>query len=225
MPIMKTLGKRLLANTPAYDLVRLRIYRPYKEWRSRRREAQQVKEWEAAGKPAPPPHVIKQRALREYGSRFGLRILVETGTQYGAMVYAMRHSFDRIYSIELSDMLYERAAKRFRDFPHIEIVHGDSAREIQKVLRRLDGPTLFWLDGHYSGGLTARGERHTPILEELQHILSVNDTRYVILIDDARKFGTHPEYPTIEEVVHFVSARQPNLAVAVEDDIIRITPV
>lgn len=184
----------------------------------------EVAEWESAGRPVPPPHVVKQRTLRAYSEKYGLRTLVETGTFWGDMVSAMRGSFDRIYSIELSEELHANALERFKDAPNVELIHGDSAVELGRLMPRLDRPALFWLDGHYSAGVTARGEKDTPIFEELAHIFGAQDLGHVILIDDARCFGTDPEYPTIDELDAFVRASRPHVDISVEDDSIRITP-
>jgi hypothetical protein len=48
---------------------------------------------------------------------------------------------------------------------------------------------LFWLDGHFCGGVSAHGDKGTPILEELNLILSHRVKEHVILIDDARLFN------------------------------------
>jgi hypothetical protein len=182
-------------------------------------------EWEERGKPIPPPHVVKQRVLREYAEEYHLRVLVETGTQKGAMIEAMKHHFDEIYSIELSEELFQRAKKRFASEEHIELIHGDSGKELKRVLERINQPALFWLDGHFSGDNTARGEKDTPILEELTHILNAQGLNHVVVIDDARHFGRHPSYPSIEELKELVNSRRGNLRITVEDDIIRIVPV
>ena len=43
------------------------------------------------------------------------------------MVEEMKAFFDRIYSIELSEDLYQKAKKRFRGVKHINLIYGDSA--------------------------------------------------------------------------------------------------
>ena len=180
-------------------------------------------EWEKNGKPVPPPHLVKQLTVQSYSERFNLKILVETGTYYGEMVEAMKDVFDRIYSIELSKELYERAKKRFIKVQHVELICGDSGIKLGSVMSKLHQPALFWLDGHYSGGDTEKGDKNTPILEELNHILDSLD-RHVILIDDARSFGIEPDYPSIQELVDYVKSRRPDLDIVIQDDIIRITP-
>src|SRR5690606_36175019 len=137
-------------------------------------------------------------------------------------VEAMKRHFDRIYSIELSRDLYERARIRFRRDPNVELLHGDSGTMLEAILTRLQGPALFWLDGHYSAGETARGDKDTPIIEELTHIFNSGEKHHVLIIDDARCFGRDAGYPTLKELKAFVRSRWPNAAFSVDKDSIRI---
>ena len=114
--------------------------------------------------------------------------------------------------------------KDLTDHNKIEIIHGDSGVELGKLLNRLDQPALFWLDGHYSAGVTAKGELDTPIFKELDHVFSTRHRGDVVIIDDARFFGTDPAYPTIEELCEFIEARKPGAKIEIEYDSIRITP-
>jgi len=180
--------------------------------------------WERKGKPAPPPHIIKQQTIRAHAKKFGLKYLVETGTYCGDMVEAMKKDFDRIYSIELSDELYEGVKKRFKGEETIELIHGDSGIELENIVNRIDQSTLFWLDGHYSAGVTARGDKDTPIYKELDHIFNAEDRGHVVIIDDARCFGADPAYPSIEELSDFVNSKRPDASIKIQDDSIRITP-
>lgn len=197
---------------------------PWRNWMDKRRSAESLAKWKQNGCPVPPPHIVKQMVLREYSRRFGIRVLVETGTYRGDMVAAMRPHFHKIYSVELGRDLYESAVLRFRGVRNVEIIHGDSGIEIKRVLDQLSEPALFWLDGHYSAGITARGDADTPIFEELTHLLTSRDIGHVILIDDARCFGTDPTYPSIESLKSFVLAKRPNVEICIEHDSIRITP-
>src|ERR1019366_8036945 len=117
------------------------------------------------------PQIIKQRMVARYASAFGIHTLIETGTFYGDMVHAMRRRFRRIVSIELSQDLFNKAKLRFRTHPHVELLQGDSGDLLPSVLAKVSEPCLFWLDGHYSEGDTAKGEMETPILRELNTIL------------------------------------------------------
>lgn len=140
----------------------------------------------------------KQQVVKNYGKRFRLNFLIETGTYLGGMVAATQGIFREIHSIELDYVLYKHAKWRFRKFPHINIHHGDSGVILRGVLSPVSEPCLFWLDAHYSRGITARGE--PPVRGELKAILAhPHATDHVVLIDDARSFGSEG-YPTLDEL-------------------------
>jgi hypothetical protein len=200
------------------------IYFPLYSYLTRLRQRRELAQWKRDGCVGAAPHLVKQKMLRDYGHTFGLNVLVETGTYLGDMVYAMMPYFSQIYSIELSQEFHERAQRRFRRCPKIKLLQGDSRQAIAAVLQMVNEPILFWLDGHYSGGVTARGVTDTPILEELGHIFEGRRLRDVILVDDARLFGVDPAYPTLDELASFVGQRAPQVQIEVRDDCIRITP-
>lgn len=203
---------------------RLPGYYPVHEFLARRRQEREYADWLVAGRPVPPPHLAKRRILQSVAREHGLTALVETGTFYGEMIAALRDEFSLIYTIELSSTLHALAVRRFRPYPHIHPVQGDSGERIADILPRLDRPTLFWLDGHYSAGITARGSLETPILQELRHILDAPDLGHALVIDDARDFGSDPAYPTLETVKDFVLSRRPAMTCTVDTDCIRFTP-
>jgi len=171
-----------------------------------------------------PTHEIKVNTLKEYAKKYSLDTFIETGTFLGDTVYALRNNFKKIISVELSSDLCNKARRRFANDKHISILQGDSGALMGSILDSLKEPALFWLDGHYSGGITARGELDTPIIKELGLILNHHIKNHVILIDDARCFVGENDYPTIKELLAFVSKLNNNLNVKVEDDIIRIYP-
>jgi hypothetical protein len=203
---------------------RMRAYYAFKNWQNRRKQLSALEKWEKSGKSLPPPHLVKQHAIKTYAEEYNLEILVETGTYYGDMIEAMKKVFRKIYSIELSESLYNRARDRFRNDHHVVLIHGDSGTQLKNLAGQLDKPALFWLDGHYSAGVTARGDEDTPVMKELDHILGSRTRGHVILIDDARCFGTDHGYPSIDEIESFVRARQPDVDISIQDDCIRITP-
>lgn len=196
-------------------------------WRSRVRprlgRAWRRLAWYVPGLRAPAPARLKQRILQAHLRDFGVRTFVETGTYLGDTVAAMRSLVDHTISIELSPELAARAQDRFRNLPDVEIIEGDSGEVLPSILRRLDAPAFFWLDGHWSGGMTARGEKDTPIVDELEAILGA-DRPHVVLVDDARCFGRDEGYPTLKELEALVRTRAPEYRFEVAADIIRILP-
>ena len=177
--------------------------------------------WKMRGRPSPPPHCVKQLAVRRYGKSFSIDTLVESGTYLGEMVEAQRSRFHKIISIELSPELFEKAKTRFHRHDHVELLCGDSGELLKTVVPALDKPAIFWLDAHYSGGNTARGKEDTPILKELRTIYQ-SKLPHVILIDDARLFDGTGGYPTIAHLEEFSGER--GYVLTFKDDIVRLTP-
>jgi len=111
--------------------------------------------WYLHGKQGAAPHIVKRSTVKFFQRQFKAEIFIETGTYMGDMVDAVK-DFKKIYSIELSENLYNQATARFSKYPHIKIMHGDSGKVLPTIIDAISEPCLFWLDGHYSGGITAR---------------------------------------------------------------------
>lgn len=180
--------------------------------------------WEKNGKPNPTPHLIKQQIIKDYQSKYKASILVETGTYLGDMVEAQKKNFKKVYSIELSEKLAAKAQKRFKKDQHIQIIQGDSGTKLSFILENIEEPAIFWLDGHYSEGITAKGDKNCPIFEEVDAIFNASSINHILLIDDARYFIGAEDYPTIEELSTKIKSKNPSYSITVENDIIRAVP-
>lgn len=172
----------------------------------------------------PLPHLFKRRIILGYAAKYGIRTFVETGTYMGDMVACVRRAFGEIHSIELSDDLHKQAMRRFSRSKNVHLHCGDSGAIIQQVLDSLSGRTLFWLDAHYSGGITARTATDTPIAAELVRVFRHPIRDHVILIDDARLFVGKDSYPTIEQVRELIAQEHAPYELTVDSDIIRLVP-
>jgi hypothetical protein len=181
-----------------------------------------VQEWIESGQPVPPPHAVKERILAAYASAFDTGTLIETGTYAGEMVWAMKDRFGRIFSIELSESLARRARRRFQAFEHIGILCGDSGYVLPRFLSRISTRCLFWLDGHYSAGITVQGKTATPVIQELEAIMAHGIEDHVILVDDARLFTGAGGFPGVQQLRALVSLRRPGWDFSVRNDVIRI---
>jgi hypothetical protein len=172
----------------------------------------------------PLPPFIKRSIILRYALDHNCKTLVETGTQYGDTPWLFRNRFESIYTIELSPMLATMARARFRNLPHVNVVEGDSGLKLAELLPNLHSKAIFWLDGHYSAGLTARGSTDCPIFAELKSIASLCKVPFVVLIDDARCFGHDKDYPSLQELEAFVGGLMPGYTMGVNNDIICLVP-
>lgn len=201
--------RKLLQRTPLYGAYKaLGHYPDYWYWKLR-------------GEPPRSPHLLKQRTVQEYAQRFGLRVLVETGTYYGEMVAAMRKCFHEIYSVEYDPQLAQRAQKKFHRWPHIHILEGDSQVRVPEILKTQRQPTLFWLDAGYYGWAGLQGDKQR-LTVELDAILRHEVKGHVILMDDAHGLNGQNGAPTVEELKQRIESQFTGRSVEVKYDILRI---
>jgi hypothetical protein len=136
---------------------------------------------------------------------------VETGTYHGDTIIEMSKHFNKLYTIELSQDLYEQFQKREHNKEKIKSILGDSTQKISEVISEIQGNTIFFLDGHFSSCGTAKGNKDVPLIEEIESINSLFKFSGVIIIDDLRLFGTKKSedwsYITTESVTSPISER------------------
>jgi hypothetical protein len=149
-------------------------------------------------------------------------VFVETGTFQGDTTDELRQIAEKVYTIELSPEYHSRAVSRFRDCNNVECLLGDSTSVLPNIIKGLKGKPLFWLDGHYSGGDTAKGAKDSPINEELESIFCARVADAVVLIDDARCFGVAKDYPSLVNLKNKIFSLWPSASFENEDDIIRV---
>ncbi|MDH4129337.1 MAG: hypothetical protein OEV44_11310 [Spirochaetota bacterium] len=160
--------------------------------------------WYFNKKQIAPPHIIKFKIVKEFAIKYSLTEFIETGTYLGNMIFSAKDLFKKIISIEIDKTLYLEAVKRFNNYPNIFLMQGDSGEILKEAISNIGSKkALFWLDGHYSGGVTGKGNLNTSILNELNTIFD-HSKEHVILIDDARCFTGQSDYPTLETLKEFV---------------------
>jgi hypothetical protein len=165
----------------------------------------------------------------ELRNRLGLRRAVETGTYSGAGARRLTTIFESVVTIELSRELWERARRAQADVANLELRQGDSRMELPRLVDPAV-PTLYFLDGHWSGGPTAGQSDECPVLDELQAVAAGN-AEDCLLIDDARLFAAPPppphdpsQWPTLIEVFDALRATRPGHHITVLDDLVIAVP-
>jgi len=181
----------------------------------------QLKTWEKNGRPAPPPHIVKQMTIQEYRQKYHCDVLVESGTFRGDMVEAQKKFFKKVISIELAAELFEKAKRKFSKDPNVQILQGDSGEVLSTVMKDMSEPAIFWLDGHYSAFDTAKGSTECPIYKELDCILDAKPLNHVILIDDARDFTGKGDYPAVEALTSYIKKKNKDYQLSIKNDVIR----
>jgi hypothetical protein len=180
--------------------------------------------WTITCRIGPPPWIYKAHMLKHYQHLYKLRTFIETGTYLGDTTYSMRNKCECLHTIELNKTLYENAVKRLSLFKNIIVHYGDSGIVLPKLISEIHEPILFWLDGHYCGNSTSKGDKCTPIMNELDAIFRHRCKSHVMLIDDARDFNGKNDYPEIKYLIYQIKVKYKSHNIMVKNDIIRITP-
>lgn len=203
---------------------KLPFYSMFRNWYMKRSWTKEVYDaWYAGPCDGVPPHIVKQENLRAIARTVGLRVFVETGTYYGDMIEALKDDFDELYSIEVFEMLYRRAQRRFRKSKNVKLVWGDSGVRLGEVIDGIGNrPILFWLDGHCSGNGTGKGEAETPIMKELEHVFAKANPSSVVVIDDANAFDGSGDYPELDFFREWILKKMPKARIEVVDNAIRV---
>lgn len=168
--------------------------------------------WHARKYDSPSPHFVKQSCLLRNG--FPSATWIETGTYLGQTTQLLSKNASKVYSIEPEPKLFARARNFFRNYSNVEILSGTSEDVFPILLPRIGGDVNFWLDGHYSAGITFKGQQDTPILDELDCISrNINHfSKVCVLVDDIRCFNPRlPEYasyPSVDKLVEWANKHQ-----------------
>lgn len=167
---------------------------------------------------------LKRTLLNDLKEAFDIGAFIETGTYLGYTTTEAAKVFEKVYTIELSQECFELAKENLTQFSHVQLYLGNSGEVLGKLLPTICSRTLFYLDGHYSGGVTAKGLENTPILEELIAIRDFGRSDSVILIDDIQLFqeSCYPDkirntclegYPDYDQLVATLLQINPNFQI------------
>lgn len=193
-------------------------------FRSKLRENHALTEWALRDFSSPAPQDVKMRVLRRWG---GSNTWIETGTFLGHTSRSLADFSSRVYTIEPDLALYDRAKKVYKLMENITFINGLSEECLGDLISSLSpderADVSFWLDGHFSAGITYQGPIDTPIEVELDAIAEkiIMLGNITIFVDDVRCFNpTHTEYKSYPDLNFLVKwANKMNLFWTIEQDI------
>ena len=157
---------------------------------------------------APPPGA-KWAVLAEFS---GPDVTwIETGTYFGLTTRWLSKRSSQVISLEPDPTLAAFVRRRLRRLENTTVLNESSESGLRPALEAAKDKVCLFLDGHYSGGITYRGNLISPIVSELdtvaEHLPQLLSCR--IFVDDFRLFGQNDldgAYPSPNLLVDFARA-------------------
>jgi hypothetical protein len=164
----------------------------------------------------------KFRAIKNLATSVRAKTFIETGTYLGVTTKRCAGFFDNVYTIELDEKLALQAAQFLSVNKNVEVIQGDAVHTLPKILEKDIDDIIVFLDGHFSGGVTACGDTPEPAIEELIILAAAKQRIAAIIIDDFRLFGTEPGFPSKSSLFKAIEEHFPGFKVNVALDQILI---
>jgi hypothetical protein len=143
------------------------------------------------------PHSFsKVRQIKALARRTNSRVFVEAGTFLGNTAMRCSSAFEKVITIELDAKLFQQAKNYLSRRANVLCLEGDALKILPTVLEKSDvADALIFLDGHFSGGVTAHGDLAEPACEEIALLARYKSKINAIVVDDFRCFGRDKGWP------------------------------
>lgn len=174
---------------------------------------------------------IDKDLVLSLSSKFEIDTFVETGTNMGVTIEWASKYFEKCYTIEASDKIFDKNKNLMNRLSNVNFIYGDSTKVLDNILKKLEGSKIiFWLDSHYMyDDLSFGCGANNPLLEEIQCILSYKVIPF-ILIDDFRYIAFPPgkkinsEWPRIDQICKVLQSNKNNFYIYIAGDLIISVP-
>jgi hypothetical protein len=85
--------------------------------------------------------------------------------------------FDKVFTIEIDPETSKTTAAKANCPKNIQFFIGNSRDVLPGIVRKLEGRSLFWLDGHWCNVTDYGKDTECPLLGELQALADLKDAR------------------------------------------------
>ena len=153
-------------------------------------------------------------------AKYPNNFFIETGSYRGDGIQAALDSgFPYITSIEITPKYYNICKQRFAGNSRVHQILGDTADRLWDVIKDINEPITFWLDGHWDTGAIdeTRGIMDYPILTELEIIALHPVKNHTILIDDIRLLNDRDWNIKLEDVTRRILNINPDYTITYDD--------
>jgi len=167
---------------------------------------------------------VNSKVLRKYKKN----ILIETGTYMGmtTKVAIEELGYDKVYTIELQDYLYQISLGNLSHLiteNKVVVIKGNSNEKLGEILSEINEPVTILLDAHIDGGNfvpnVTPDVNWCPLYEELEIIKNHHIKTHTILVDDVRIIGKigWGSNVFIERIINMIKEVNPEYQITYEE--------
>jgi len=143
---------------------------------------------EGAGKPF-NGDIHLQDAFIRLRKKHNIKRVIETGTYHGDTTAWLADNFEAVKTVEYNAANFSIAKKKLAGCANVEMIHGDSSKDLAKMLHGFDSDLLIFLDAHWYAN---------PVISELKQIATA-EIKPVLVIHDFKNPNDstmgYDEYP------------------------------
>ena len=110
--------------------------------------------------------------------------------------------FDQLWTVEADPFIHRAALGLFqgRGIVNVDAQLGDSRQFLALLDQQVCNDAVFFLDAHFSSGITSREYGTCPVVEEIAIIVDKAPAALVV-VDDLREMNGSKGYPDLAEVL------------------------
>ncbi len=134
-----------------------------------------------------------------YNERIRFNSAIETGTFRGETTVGLAKLFPKVFTIEVNPEHFESTKPRFRFYPNITFLLGNSAQLMPGLLDKVDYPLFAYLDAHW--------QERCPLRDEIAALLAVKKPKLIMIHDfkvPGRNFG-FDEYDRFPNSLEYIA--------------------
>jgi len=133
---------------------------------------------------------LTESELKEYMKYLPIlfKYFIEGGTYKADSTKVASRLFEQVHTVEIAEDLYTQAKENCtkEGYTNITFYLGDTVKIFPEIIKKVDGPAVWFLDAHQSGCDTKNNGKWVPLIDELKCICRDYKHPGIIIIDDLR---------------------------------------
>lgn len=119
-----------------------------------------------------------KKKFEYFRDKFKIETVIETGTYLGGTTKVLSKMFHRVFTVELTDEMFEKSCKYLEGITNIGSIQGSSDKVLDSLLDEPElqsEPLLFFLDAHWTNACPLLGELKAIADHKIKPVIIIHD--------------------------------------------------